>query len=335
MAKRGESAEEKPKKLSTYTIKLDDVQMDKLRALCVARQWEPFEVPYARFAFRGTDVNVTAYDKRKVVVIAGKGTEEFVTMTLEPEITLAAKLGYDEVLHPDWFEAHAGLDESGKGDFFGPVVAATVIADKAMIDAWREAGVQDSKKIVDTQIIRLDAIIRETKGVVVEVCYCRTMARYNELMGRPGANLNRLLAWQHATALGDALAKRPVPWGLLDQFTEQPLVQRELTKKGVQNFELRMRTKAESDPVVAAASVVARAEFIRAMHALSKQFGEKLQKGAGPLVKIQAEQIMQKFGTRALGDYAKLHFRTAYEVVSAAGKLDELPLKPPPPKMEW
>lgn len=335
MAKRGESAEEKPKKLSTYTIKLDDVQMDKLRALCVARQWEPFEVPYARFAFRGTDVNVTAYDKRKVVVIAGKGTEEFVTMTLEPEITMAAKLGYDEVLHPDWFEAHAGLDESGKGDFFGPVVAATVIADKAMIDAWREAGVQDSKKIVDTQIIRLDAIIRETKGVVVEVCYCRTMARYNELMGRPGANLNRLLAWQHATALGDALAKRPVPWGLLDQFTEQPLVQRELTKKGVQNFELRMRTKAESDPVVAAASVVARAEFIRAMHALSKQFGEKLQKGAGPLVKIQADQIMQKFGTRALGDYAKLHFRTAYEVVSAAGKLDELPLKPPPPKMEW
>lgn len=335
MAKRGESAEEKPKKLSAYTIKLDDVQMDKLRALCVARQWEPFEVPYARFAFRGTDVNVTAYDKRKVVVIAGKGTEEFVTMTLEPEITMAAKLGYDEVLHPDWFEAHAGLDESGKGDFFGPVVAATVIADKVMIDAWREAGVQDSKKIVDTQIIRLDAIIRETKGVVVEVCYCRTMARYNELMGRPGANLNRLLAWQHATALGDALAKRPVPWGLLDQFTEQPLVQRELAKKGVQNFELRMRTKAESDPVVAAASVVARAEFIRAMHALSKQFGEKLQKGAGPLVKIQADQIMQKFGTRALGDYAKLHFRTAYEVVSAAGKLDELPLKPPPPKMEW
>jgi ribonuclease HIII len=335
MAKRGESSEEKPKKLSTYTIKLDEVQMDKLRALCVARQWEAFEVPYARFAFRGTDVNVTAYDKRKVVVIAGKGTEEFVTMTLEPEITMAAKLGYDEILHPDWFEAHAGLDESGKGDFFGPVVAATVIADKAMIDAWREAGVQDSKKIVDTQIIRLDAIIRETKGVVVEVCYCRTMARYNELMGRPGANLNRLLAWQHATALGDALAKRSVPWGLLDQFTEQPLVQRELAKKGVQNFELRMRTKAESDPVVAAASVVARAEFIRAMHALSKQFGEKLQKGAGPLVKIQADQIMQKFGTRALGDYAKLHFRTAYEVVAAAGKLDELPLKPPPPKMEW
>jgi ribonuclease HIII len=315
-------------------VKLDDTQMAKLRGILASRGWAPFEVEHARFAFRGPDCNVTAYSSGKAV-IAGKGTEDFVTMTLEPEVTLAPKLGYDTVLHPEWFEAHAGLDESGKGDFFGPVIAATVIAQKSMIEKWREAGVQDSKKIVDNQIVRLDALIRGTKGVVVEVCYCRTMARYNELMGRPGANLNRLLAWQHATALGDALAKRPVPWGLLDQFTEQPLVQRELAKKGVQNFELRMRTKAESDPVVAAASVVARAEFIRAMHALSQQFGEKLQKGAGPLVKGQADQIMQKFGTRALGDFAKLHFRTAYEVVAAAGKLDELPLKPPPPKMEW
>lgn len=103
----------------------------------------------------------------------------------------------------------------------------------------------------------------------------------------------------------------------------------------MKDFDLKMRTKAEEDPVVAAASVVARAEFVRAMHELSKQFGAKLQKGAGPLVKEQAVQIMEKFGTRALGDFAKLHFRTAYEVVSAAGKLDELPLKEPKARMEW
>ena len=44
-------------------------------------------------------------------------------MTLEPDVTMAPKLGYDEVHHPDWFEPHAGLDESGKGDLFGPVIA--------------------------------------------------------------------------------------------------------------------------------------------------------------------------------------------------------------------
>ena len=336
MAKRGEPAEEKPKVLSSYTVKLDDAQMEKLRGILVARGWTPFEVGYTRFAFKADHlkVNVSAYTSGKVV-IAGKGTSDFVRDVVEPEVTGAAKLGYDEVLHPDWFESHAGLDESGKGDFFGPVVAATVIADKSAIDAWIKEGVKDSKKIAETQIIRLDHVIRNTHGAVVETCLCHSMARYNELMGRPGANLNRLLAWQHATALTSALAKKRVPWGLLDQFSEQPLVQRELAKKGVENFELKMRTKAEEDPVVAAASVVARAEFVRQMHALSKRFGAKLQKGAGPLVKEQAAQIIAQFGARGLGDFAKLHFRTAYEVVSAAGKLDELPLKEPKEKMEW
>jgi ribonuclease HIII len=327
--------EEKPKKLASYTAKLDDAQMAKLRAICEERGWMSFEVAYARFAFKADHlkVNVTAYESGKVVV-AGKGTEEFVTMTLEPDVIGAARLGYDEVLHPDWFEAHAGLDESGKGDFFGPVVAATVIAQKPMIEAWRAAGVQDSKKIAESQIIKLDKIIRETHGAVVKTCLCG-MPKYNELMSRPGANLNRLLAWQHATALEQALAERRVPWGLLDQFTKQPLVQRELAKKGVKDFDLRMRTKAEEDPVVAAASVVARAEFVRQMHTLSKKFGAKLQKGAGPLVKQQAHEIINKFGARALGEFAKLHFRTAYEVVRDAGKLGELPLPEPQEKTEW
>jgi ribonuclease HIII len=288
--------------------------MEKLRALLEARGWTPFDVAYTRFAFKADHlrVNVSAYTSGKVVV-AGKGTEDFVRDVVEPEITGAAKLGYDEVLHPDWFEPHAGLDESGKGDFFGPVIAATVIAHKSAIESWIKAGVKDSKKIAETQIIKLDHLIRETHGVVVRTCFCG-MPKYNELMARPGANLNRLLAWQHATALEQALATKRVPWGLLD---------------------LRMRTKAEEDPVVAAASVVARAEFVRQMHTLSKKFGAKLQKGAGPLVKDQAAQIIAQFGVRALGEFAKLHFRTAYEVVAAAGKLGELPLPEPKERVEW
>jgi ribonuclease HIII len=327
----GQPAE--PKKLSAYTLRLDDGQAARLRTICQMRGWEPFDVAYARFAFKGPNVNVTAYESGKVVV-AGKGTEEFVTMTLEAEVTGAPKLGYDEVLHPDRFEAHAGLDESGKGDFFGPVIAATVIADPEAIRVWIEAGVKDSKKIAEAQIVKLDKVIRGTPGAVARTCFCG-MPKYNELMGRPHANLNRLLAWQHATALEQALAVKPVPWGLLDQFSRQPLTQRELAKKKVAGFELRMRTKAEEDPVVAAASVVARAEYVRQMHALSLRFGAKLQKGAGPEVKEQANEIMRRFGTQALGQFAKLHFRTAYEVVSAAGKLGELPLSEPAQKTGW
>jgi ribonuclease HIII len=321
---------EETKKLSSYTIKLDDAQMEALRAYCERRLWMPFDVAYARFAYKADHlkINVTAYTSGKLVV-AGKGTEDFVRDVIEAEITGAPKLGYDEVLHPDWFEPHAGLDESGKGDFFGPVTTATVIADKAAINAWLKAGVKDSKKIADTQIVKLDEVIRKTPGAVVEVFAWEHMTKYNELMSRPRANLNLLLAWQHARGLLAALARKKVAWGLLDQFSEQPLVQRELKKKNVTGFDLRMRTKAEEDPVVAAASVCARAEYVRQMVKLSRRFGAKLQKGAGPKVKEQAAEIIARFGARALGEFGKLHFRTAYEVVSAAGKLNELPLPVP------
>jgi len=346
MAKRAVSrgasdAPTAPKTLTSYTIKLDAAQQAKLRAHCEGRGWERAEVAYTHFAFKSEQarLNVAAYTSGKVV-IAGKGTEDFVKNVIEPEITGSAELGYEAERHPEWFEPHAGLDESGKGDFFGPVIAATVIADRAAIEAWREAGAQDSKKMTDGRIVALDKLIRATRGAVVRTCFCKTMARYNTLMSRPRANLNSLLAWQHATALSEALAAKPVAWGLLDQFSEQPLVQRELKKTHAAalpaGFELKMRTKAEEDPVVAAASIVARAEYVRQMHTLSERFGEPLQKGAGPLVKKQAAHLIDKLGAAALGDFAKLHFRTAYEVVSAAGKLDELPLRPPPPKMsQW
>jgi len=333
MTSRSSDESARPR-LASHTVKLDAAQLETLRGLLAGRGWEPFSVAHTHFAFRADHlkVNVSAYTSGKVVV-AGKGTEDFVRDILEPEVIGEARLGYDEVRHPDWFEPHAGLDESGKGDFFGPVVAATVIADRPAITAWIEAGVKDSKQIADPQILRLDALIRGTKGVVVRTCLCG-MPRYNELMARPGANLNRLLAWQHATALMQALAERPVPWGLLDQFSEQPLTQRELARKGVAGFDLRMRPRAEEDPVVAAASVVARAEFVRQLHDLSTRLGERLQKGAGAAAKAQGARIVERLGARALGDFAKLHFRTAYEIVAAAGRLDELPLPAPKARFE-
>src|SRR5258708_35978969 len=142
MLKRSDPDEEKPKVLASYTVKLDDAQMEKLKSICVARGWMPFEVAYTRFAFKADHlkVNVSAYTSGKVVV-AGKGTEDFVRDVIEPEVTGAAQLGYDAVLHPDWFESHAGLDESGKGDFFGPVVAAPAIADRPALASSIRAGV--------------------------------------------------------------------------------------------------------------------------------------------------------------------------------------------------
>ncbi|MCC5841643.1 MAG: ribonuclease HIII [Opitutales bacterium] len=318
------SEPEEPAKASTYTVKLDEAQLEKLEKICDKRLYGFYDVAHSLFAFKAPyeNVNIVAYKSGKVV-IQGKGTEAFVQNILEPEVTGEAKLGYDEVLNPEWFEPHAGLDEAGKGDLFGPLVSCCVIADGDMIRKWREKGVKDSKAMTDRSIMVLEKIILGTKGVVVKKTFAG-MKKYNELMSKPGANLNKLLAWYHARALAAALEQRTVEWGLVDQFSKTPLTQQQLKKDGI-TFDLRMRTKAEDDPVVAAASICARAEFVRQMDKLSKDFGEPLKKGAGAGVKAQALELVQKLGPHRLVDFAKVHFKTAYEVLGL----------PVPQKPQW
>ncbi len=322
--KKQQSEDEGPKKKTIYTIKLEEAQMDKLADFLEEGQqgpWFPYDVAYSLFAFKGEKVNVVGYQSGKLV-ISGKRTEEFVCNILESEITGDPRLGYDEVHHPEWFELHAGCDESGKGDLFGPLVTACVIADGDMVRQWLELGVADSKKLTDGSILKLDKEIRKTKGVVIKSAFAR-MPKYNELYHKFDKNLNKLLAWYHGKSLNQALDERLAPWGLLDQFTKLKLVDAYVKER--KNFRLESRTKAESDPVVAAASIVARAVYVREMKRLSDDAGETLIKGASAKVLEQAKKIVAEKGADALKNFAKMHFKTAYE---AQG------LKPPP-KPPW
>ncbi|TSA34103.1 MAG: ribonuclease HIII [Opitutales bacterium] len=319
-------SDEDPKKVAMHTVKLDSAQAEKLRGILVAKRWVSFPVDHSAFAFKGENLNIVHYKSGKCV-ISGKGTEDFVKFTLEPDVTGQALLGYEEENNPEWFEEHAGLDESGKGDLFGPVVSACVIASGDVIRAWIDLGIKDSKKLTDPKIAELDRAIRSTPGVAVKTTFMR-MAKYNELHSRFGKNLNRLLGWMHATSCEEALknyeemnGRRP-KWGLLDQFSEEPIVQKELARKGVE-FDLRMRTKAESDPVVAAASIVARAAFVRELDRLSADGNIHLPKGSGSEAKNVAIELVGRLGPAILVNFAKLHFKTAYE---ARG------LEPPAPK---
>ncbi|MEM0964529.1 MAG: ribonuclease HIII [Verrucomicrobiota bacterium] len=307
--------DEGPKKKSVYSLKLDDSERDKLREILESGPYFDFTVEYSDFAYKGDGFNVVCYQSGKVV-IQGKGTEDFVRDVLEAQVTGDPQLGYDEVHHPEWFEPHAGLDESGKGDLFGPLVVACVIADGSAVRTWMDNGVQDSKSISsDNRILALDKEIRKTTGVTIKTLFAG-MPKYNALHGKFGSNTNRLMAWMHATALKEALETQPVEWGMLDQFTKQPLVQRNL--KGL-NFDLRMMPRAESDPVVAAASIVARAVYVRQMKKLSEEAGLDLLRGASAQVKQQAVELVQKFGAEELERFAKTHFKTASEAVELAG----------------
>lgn len=308
-----------PKKLALYTLVLDALQIAKLGEICADNSaFEPTQTEYTHFSYKSKAhaVTVAAYTSGKVV-ISGKGTEEFVANILEPQVTGVARLGYDEVHNPEWFETHAGLDESGKGDLFGPVVSACVIAGKSAVEKWIAAGVKDSKQVAsDKKIFELEKIIRNTPGVIVKTAFAR-IEKYNALYKKFG-NLNAFLGHLHFLALKEALAEAEesgagMPaWGLLDQFSKSPIVQRNLVRNGIV-FDLKMRTKAESDPVVAAASVVARAAYIREIEKISELAGTPVPKGSGAEAKKAATEIFRKFGAARFGEFVKLHFKTASE----------------------
>lgn len=304
-----DASERKPRTL--YTLALTEGQLVALERWCDKQAWPFYSVEHARFAFKGDGVNVVGYKSGKLVV-QGKKTEAFVTYVLEAEITKTPQLGYEKIQHPEWFEAHAGLDESGKGDFFGPLVVACVIADEKMVDAWLEGGLRESKKVTtDLSVFKMERLVRQTEGVVIQIAFAG-MQKYNELYKRFG-NLNELLAWLHARALEDALKKRFVERGLLDQFARGRLVQKYFKDS---TFKLEQRTKAESDPVVAAASIVARAEYLRQLKKLSTLVDIPLLKGASSKVREQGIKLVQKVGKERLGEFAKLHFKTAEEITS-------------------
>lgn len=158
------------KPLNSYTAPIGELQAHRLRELLEERGFAFEPKPYSLFSAKKGKLNVTVYEKGPKVLVQGKETEEFVTFTLEPEILGEAKLGYEEELNPEMFEPHLGVDESGKGDFFGPLTVAGVFVDRAAARALLDAGITDSKKIgSDAKIRELAKIVRETPGTVCEV----------------------------------------------------------------------------------------------------------------------------------------------------------------------
>ncbi len=258
-------------------------------------------------------LSIAVYEKGPKVVIQGKETQDFVQFKLEPEILGEARLGYEEVLYPAHYQPHFGVDESGKGDFFGPLVIAGVYVDAEIARSLVEGGVTDSKRIgSDARIRELAAFIRGIEGVDCEVIMIGP-TKYNELYRKIG-NLNKLLAWGHARVIGNLAGRLPeCPRALSDKFGNPKLIENSLKSMAVE-LQLEQRTKAESDPAVAAASILAREKFIDWMAGKSRELEVDLPRGASARVVEVAGRLVTESGGRILEDLAKTHFRTATEV---------------------
>jgi ribonuclease HIII len=305
------SATEKP--LTLYTAPLTPEQATKLRGILEGDGYKFEPKPYTLFYAVKDKLNVAVYEKGPKVVLQGKGTQDFVTFRLEPEVLGEAKLGYEEVHDPEMFAPHFGVDESGKGDFFGPLVIAGAYVDREIAQTLMKAGIQDSKKIgSDGRIRQLAEIIRRTPGAIHSVVAIGP-ERYNVLYKKFG-NLNTLLAWGHARVIENLLEARPdCPRALSDQFANPALIKRALMERG-QGIQLDQRTKAESDLAVAAASILAREKFIDWLQTRGREIGKVLPRGASGLVKQIARELVAAEGAEVLQTVAKVHFKTASEI---------------------
>jgi ribonuclease HIII len=302
---------------TSFTFKVSQEQIKLLRKRLEELDFEFKETPYAHFGAHKKKLTVNAYTSGKLLV-QGKGAKEFVEFTLEPEILGEARVGYDEVHNPEMFQPHMGIDESGKGDFFGPLVIAGAYVDKELAYKLMEMGVKDSKQISS------DKKARDMADTIKDVlCHRWNVVaigpeKYNELY-KKFVNLNKLLAWGHATVIENMLARVPeCPRALSDQFANPKLIERALKEKG-KGIKLQQRTKAESDIAVAAASILARAEFLTRLERLGKEAGKTLPKGAGSEAKGVGVEIAQAFGEEGLKKMAKAHFKTFKECLSGSG----------------
>ncbi|HCN78304.1 MAG TPA: ribonuclease HIII [Verrucomicrobiales bacterium] len=303
--------------LSTYTKTLTTAQAEKLRGILQEEGWSFEDKAWCLYAASRGKVNVLVYEKGPKAVVQGKETENFVLNTLEPRVLGVAELGYEEVHHPEFYQPHLGVDESGKGDFFGPLVIAGVYADAGVARMLRECGAVDSKQISsDQKIEKLAEAVRAIPGLRWEVVQINP-ERYNALYEKFG-NLNRLLAWGHAKVIELLLEKVPdCPRAVSDQFANPAVLQRALQAKG-RGIELVQRTKAESDPAVAAASILARERFVRWLRETGQSIGIALPKGVSPAVKESARRIVASRGADALTHFTKTHFRTTAELLAAS-----------------
>lgn len=275
---------------------------------------------YAFWEIKHKDFTAVFYNSSKFVVqgknislLLEKLSEKFsspFTLHLSQEKSSSKKAKADAVstLIPP-FSTYIGTDESGKGDFFGPLCVAGVMITEKNRPIFENLGIKDSKTLKDADMLKM-AVQIQKHSVYSVVCMSNT--KYNELYAK-FKNLNKLLAWGHARVIENILEKQPCEYALSDKFGDESLILNALQKHG-QKIQLDQRVRAESDIAVAAASVLARATFVQKMKTMENFYGCRFPKGCNNIVKSSAAEFIKKYGKERLVEVCKAHFKTYNEV---------------------
>ena len=335
-----------------FTYELDEAQQARLMALLASGNYRPKQVPYALAAAEGAGFNCALYEKekhgRRKFCVQGGQAADFVAFFLEPNGVVPVTMGGAAEAAPAGAEAplpHGGSDESGKGDYFGPLVVACCYVDEALAEKLRglrvewldargvkhvdDGGVRDCKLITNNVVLlRMGQAVRALLGPARLSVVKIGPAAYNRLYAKI-RNVNRLLAWAHGTCIEELLGKQPAcPRVVVDQFAPTEAVIRRALKERGRQVALEQRHKAESYSIaVAAASVVAREVFLRALCDMAPEVAPEASAALGavplgssdPRVRALAERMVREKGATWLMNHCKAHFQTTDKVLAACG----------------
>jgi ribonuclease HIII len=293
----------------SFVAQIDLNLADQLKEGLRDQGFELSQPPYTLFQGKKKGVTCTLYTSGKLMV-QGKEMKPFIEYYLEPEILKSFTFGYETVqldLTP-----RIGVDESGKGDFFGPLCIAGVFAADQQIPALAQLGVKDSKKLSDDSVLKIAQKIR--KDFLFHIVRIGP-EKYNELYEKFG-NLNLLLAWGHATVIEELVDKSGCESVIIDQFAAEHVVENALRRKKKKVL-LTQRTKAEQDLVVAAASILARAAFLEGLQKLQQTWNLVFPKGASAQTTQAGVHFIKQHGVQSLVSVAKMHFKTAQVILAA------------------
>lgn len=295
------------KKSDIFVTTLEVDKKETLKQALLEQGFSLAQPNYTHFQAKKKGISLTFYESGKLVV-QGKEKHDFITFFLEPEILKTTDYSYPEAIDPT---PRIGIDEAGKGDFFGPLcIAGLYVNGQSDIDKLLKYGVKDSKKISDRKILEIASLIR--KNLTYSLVILRPI-KYNELYNK-FRNLNALLAWGHAASIEKLYNDTSCKTVILDQFANENVVLKALSQKHL-DLDVTQRHKGEEDIVVAGASILARASFVEQLDNLSKHYNLILPKGVSPLVKEKAREAVFLHGKNILGEVAKLHFKTTDEIL--------------------
>ena len=299
----------RPMAQKTLVLKLAPKEQTALEGNLSQGAFEHRSVPHARLSVKGEGVVATLYSSGKLVVQGADPeafTERFVGRS-DPagrkKTSSSAKKSTGALVPTG--RVIVGSDEAGKGDYFGPLVVCALRLPPEHRDGVARSDVTDSKKLTDEQALRMAPVLRESFACSVQVL---DPPRYNEVHARE-KNLNPMLADLHAAAIREIAEEGDVV--LVDRFAREELVASRL--RGLP-IDLVQAPRAEKEPAVAAASVIARAEFLLRLRELSEEFAVDLHKGAGAPTDKAGKRFLAIHGVEKLGAVAKLHFKNTRKI---------------------